>query len=128
MPCCPSSRVRGPWVVAAFSVGDVALFGRASAGGVTGPARGALIPGFVEAKGAAIDAVALGASISGAGPTAFAIVDSGETAGRVATAMCDAYARHGVACNTIVTTIDEQGTIVRSLSERGDGHLETTGS
>ena len=115
-------------MVAACFTGDIALFGRSIDDRIAEPARGMLIPGFVEAKRAALDAGALGASISGAGPTAFAIVDSEETASRVATAMCDAYARHGVACNTIVTTIDEQGTIVRSLSERAGGHLETTGS
>ena len=36
------------------------------------PARASLMPGFVDAKRAALEAGALGASISGAGPTAFA--------------------------------------------------------
>ena len=115
-------------MVAACFMGDLALFGRAIDDRIAEPARGALIPGFAEAKRAAIDTGALGASISGAGPTAFAIVDTDETAVRVAAAMCDAYARHGVACNTIVTTIDEQGTIVRALHERADERLTATGS
>jgi len=115
-------------MVAACFMGDLALFGRAIDDRIAEPARGALIPGFVEAKRAALDTGALGASISGAGPTAFAIVDTDETAVRVAAAMCDAYARHGVACNTIVTTIDEQGTIVSPLLERDDERLTPAGS
>lgn len=115
-------------MVAACYADDLALFGRAIDDRIAEPARGALIPGFAEAKRAALDAGALGASISGAGPTAFAIVGPRTDADRVATAMSDAYARHGVACNTIVTTIDEQGTIVNELRERVDEGLPTTGS
>lgn len=110
-------------MVAACFTGDLALFGRAIDDRIAEPARGALIPGFAEAKRAALDAGALGASISGAGPTAFAVVGDAEAAGRVATAMCDAYARHGVACNTIVTRIDEEGTIVSALPEQADERL-----
>ena len=115
-------------MVAACFLDDLALFGRAIDDRIAEPARGALIPGFVEAKRAAIQAGALGASISGAGPTAFAIADTAETASRIAVAMCDAYASHGVACNTIVTTIDEQGTIVSALPECDDERPHTTRS
>ena len=115
-------------MVAACYAGDLALFGRAIDDRIAEPARGALIPGFVEAKRAALDAGALGASISGAGPTAFAIVGPETGAHRVADAMREAYARHGVACNTIVTTIDEQGTIVHAIRERVDERFPTIGS
>ena len=115
-------------MVAACFMSDLALFGRAIDDRIAEPAREILIPGFVEAKHAAIRAGALGASISGAGPTAFAIADTAETASRVATAMCDAYARHCVECNTIVTTIDESGTIVSALAERDTDGLHTTRS
>ena len=54
-------------MVAACFMGDLALFGRSIDDRIAEPARGTLIPGFAEAKRAAIDAGALGASISGAG-------------------------------------------------------------
>ena len=102
-------------LVAACFTDDLALFGRAIDDRIAEPARAALIPGFVEAKIAALAAGALGASISGAGPTAFAIVDEQERAVHVAAAMRAAYARHGVNCTTTVTEIDLQGTIVSRL-------------
>jgi homoserine kinase len=93
---------------------DVALFGRAIDDRIAEAARAPLLPGFVEAKRAALHAGACGASISGAGPTAFAVVESVESAERVAVAMREAYAAAGVTCTTVVTTVDEEGTHVRT--------------
>ena len=101
-------------VVACFT-NDVVLFGRALDDRIAEPARAALIPGFAEAKRAALDAGALGASISGAGPTAFAIADNAECARSIAIAMHAAYAALGIECTTAVTEIDMQGTIVNAL-------------
>jgi homoserine kinase len=102
-------------MVAACYANDLALLGRALDDRLAEPARAALLPGFLDAKGAALGAGALGASISGAGPTAFAIVGDVHGAGRVAAAMHAAYARHGVACTTRVTEVDSQGTTVRAI-------------
>lgn len=99
-------------MVAACFLDDLALFGRAIDDRIAEPARAELIPGFAQAKRAALDAGALGASISGSGPTAFAITGDVTMATRVAAAMHDAYAGEGVACRTIVTEIDRQGVIV----------------
>lgn len=96
-------------MVAACYTGDVALFGRAIDDRIAEPARGALMPGFASAKRAALDAGAFGASISGAGPTIFAVVDRDTTAADVAAAMRAAYEGHGVACTTRVTRVDERG-------------------
>lgn len=60
------------------------------------PQRAALIPGFARVKSAALEAGALGASISGSGPSVFALVDSDETAGRVRAAMVEAFKSSGV--------------------------------
>jgi homoserine kinase len=102
-------------MVAACYANDLALLGRALDDRLAEPARAALLPGFSDAKVAALDAGALGASISGAGPTAFAIVDDVKGAERVAAAMHAAYARHGVACTTRVTEVDSQGATVRAV-------------
>ena len=99
-------------MVAACFSDDIRLFGRALDDRIAEPARAPLLPGFQDAQRAAMDAGALGASISGSGPTSFAIVDSIARAERVASAMQKAYSRHGLASKATVTTIDEQGTLV----------------
>lgn len=104
-------------MVAACFTDDLALFGRAIDDRIAEPARAALIPGFADAKRAACDAGALGASISGAGPTGFAVVGDDETGARVAAAMTSAYASHGLACTTIVTGIDANGVVVTQLND-----------
>jgi homoserine kinase len=102
-------------MVAACYADDLALFGRALDDRYAEPARAPLIPGFVEAKRAALEAGALGASISGAGPSTFAVVASAETAKHVALAMQAAYDRVGVECSTRVAAVDQDGTIVRAV-------------
>jgi homoserine kinase len=102
-------------IVAALFEEDLALLGRAMDDRIAEPARAGLIPGFLEAKKAALEAGALGASISGAGPTSFALCDSDVGAQRVAHAMRHAYEEAGVAALVRVTRIDPQG--VRSETE-----------
>jgi homoserine kinase len=60
------------------------------------PQRAPLIPGFAEVKAAALQQGALGASISGSGPSVFALVTSEQTAARVRDAMESAFRRQGV--------------------------------
>jgi homoserine kinase len=100
--------------VAACYRGDLALLGRAIDDRIAEPARASLLPGFAAAKLAAMTAGALGASISGAGPTSFALVDGESTAALVATAMRDAYERAGVECSSHVTQVDPNGAVVRT--------------
>ena len=102
-------------MVAACYGDDLPLFGRALDDRYAEPARASLIPGFVETKRAALEAGALGASISGAGPSSFAVVNDAETANRVALAMRAAYDALGIACSTRLATVDQDGTIVRAI-------------
>ena len=102
-------------MVAACYTDDLVLFGRSIDDRIAEPARASLIPGFIEAKRAAIEAGALGVSISGAGPTAFAIADDLQRANDVAAAMHASYARQDIECRTTVTGIDMDGTIVTAL-------------
>jgi homoserine kinase len=71
----------------AFATGDGALLGRALDDRYAEPRRASLIPQFREMKQAALDAGAFGCSISGSGPTLFAIARDAETAKACATAM-----------------------------------------
>jgi homoserine kinase len=97
-------------MVAACFEGDLALLGRAIDDRIAEPARATLLPGFADAKRAALAAGALGASISGAGPTAFAFA-RGDAAAAVATAMASAYEKAGVSCRIRVTEIDRVGAL-----------------
>jgi homoserine kinase len=104
-------------LVAALSTGDYELLGRAIDDRIAEPVRTALLPGFREAKQAALAAGALGCSISGSGPSVFALV-RGEVVGqRVSQAMAGAYAQCGQRCQVRVTRVDQEGARVIS---RGD--------
>lgn len=76
----------------AFAVGDGALLRRALDDRYAEPRRAALIPHFHDVKRAALDAGAFGCSISGSGPTIFAIAENEAAASRCAAAMQDAFA------------------------------------
>jgi homoserine kinase len=100
-------------IVAACYTGDVVLLGRAIDDRIAEPARAPLLPGFLAAKRAALTAGAHGVSISGAGPSAFAVVSDDATARAVAAAMRTAYVAAGLECVTRVTHVDLEGAIVR---------------
>lgn len=105
-------------MVAALYEGDVRRFGQAIDDRIAEPARAALLPGFADAKRAALDTGAFGASISGSGPTIFAVCDDEGVAARVVGAMRDAYRSRGVATDGRVAQIDGEG--VRVETEQGD--------
>ena len=96
-------------MVAAACSGDLALFGRAIEDRIAEPARAPMLPGFTDAKRAALEAGALGCSISGSGPTAFAVAPDEQTGQSVAAAMIEAYRSFGVEASARVTTADLQG-------------------
>jgi homoserine kinase len=97
------------WMVAALHRSDVGAFGRAIQDAIAEPVRAPLLPGFTEAKTAALETGAAGCSISGAGPSAFAVTDDPKTGSRIGEAMCAAYARRGVAATWRVAQVDQLG-------------------
>jgi homoserine kinase len=96
-------------IVAALASSDYALLGRAIDDRIAEPARAGLLPGFREAKAAALQAGALGCSISGSGPSVFALVQGREIGLAVGQAMEKAYQACGLTSNTRVVRVDEQG-------------------
>lgn len=72
------------------------------------PQRRQLIPGFMAVRQAALDAGALGCSISGAGPTVFAWAPE-TVAQRVSEDMVEQFARHGVPTDPWIVPIDSAG-------------------
>lgn len=70
------------------------------------PRRAPLVPGFARVKQAALDHHALGASISGAGPSMFGWYENREDAERAAEAMAAAFAEEGIASDSLVSPIN----------------------
>lgn len=102
-------------VVAGFYTGDMSLLRGALIDTIIEPARAALIPGFYAVKQAALDAGALGTSISGGGPSVFALVDELETAHTVADAMQGALTTEGIESDQWVSKINTHGAVIESM-------------
>ena len=73
------------------------------------PRRAALIPGFAEVKRAALENGALGASISGAGPTVFGWFADAATAESAGKAMVAAFAAAGLNADAFVSPVAAEG-------------------
>ncbi len=85
--------------------GDASLVRRGLKDVLVEPRRASLIPGFAGVKQAALDCHALGASISGAGPSVFAWFESKEEALKGASSMAQAFANAGLQSDTLVSPV-----------------------
>jgi homoserine kinase len=113
-------------LVASLFAGDLGLLSRCLKDVVAEPVRSLLIPGFPSVKQAALDAGALGCSISGSGPSVFALCSSAPIARKVARAMAEAFGRAGLESDTFVSAINTVGPREVTASElptggRGEG-------
>jgi homoserine kinase len=99
-------------LVAGIYKNDVGLMGRALEDRIVEPERAQLIPGYAAAKQSALQAGAAGCSISGSGPSVFALTESEEIAHRVGTAMKDAFAALDITSIPYVSQINATGAIV----------------
>ena len=89
---------------------DFAQIGRSLVDTIAEPRRANLVPGLVAIKRAAAEAGALGCSLSGSGPSIFALCRGRETAARVAAAMTRAVRSEiGGVSQTYVSSIAPQG-------------------
>jgi homoserine kinase len=80
-------------LVAALYTSDLALLSRSLVDSIAEPKRASLVPGFADVKSAAIAAGALGCSLSGSGPSIFALAASREIAQAAGDAMQRAFER-----------------------------------
>jgi homoserine kinase len=78
-------------VVAGLFLNDLSLIGRSLEDRVAEPKRAHLVPGFIAVKAAAVASGALGCSLSGSGPSIFALCASLDGAQRVGEAMHRAF-------------------------------------
>ena len=75
------------------------------------PRRAKLIPGFADAKNAAIKAGAHSMTISGSGPTVFAITNNKQDAIKIEKDMHNAFNKNNIECTTHVTRSSNTGVI-----------------
>jgi homoserine kinase len=85
--------------------GDLALIREGLRDVLVEPRRAALIPGFAAVKAAALDHGALGASISGAGPSVFAWFESRHAAEAAAPAMRSGFVQAGFDARAYVSPV-----------------------
>lgn len=95
--------------VHALHTSDYGLLKRSLHDVIIEPHRSQLIPHFTEVKVAALKHGALGASISGAGPSVFALSHGIEKARNVEKAMRNVYINTGIAFETYVSKINIEG-------------------
>lgn len=96
-------------MIAGLMSSDYSLIGRSMVDFIIEPIRSILIPQFFEVKMAALEAGALGCSISGAGPSIFTFSKGIETAEKVALAMKAEFEKVNISATTYVSKINESG-------------------
>lgn len=96
-------------LVAALYRGDLELLALTLVDHVAEPRRAPLVPGFLEARQAALDAGALGGSLSGSGPSVFALCADLSTAKRAGQAMAARFSERGTPSDIHVSPVASRG-------------------
>lgn len=98
---------------------DAALVRAGLADVLIEPRRASLIPGFARVKQAALDHDALGASISGGGPSVFGWFETRDAAQAAVEAMATAFAEAGCPADAFVAPINSPAAAVVADPARG---------
>ncbi len=96
-------------LIAGLMTPDYDLISRSLVDVIIEPVRSILIPEFNEVKQAALDAGALGCSISGSGPSMFALSRDADTAEQIGAAMQQAFLAVGITSEAYVSEINQEG-------------------
>ncbi len=102
-----SGNVAG--LIAGLLTSDYGLISRSMHDYIVEPTRSILIPGYNEVKDAVMDLGALGAGISGSGPSIFALSKDKITAEKIALKMKSVYAGFRIESETYVSKINQAG-------------------
>ena len=96
-------------LIAGLYTNDYDLIGRSLQDVIVEPLRGPFIPQFDLVKKSALENGALGAGISGSGPSIFAISRGNEIAEKVAKGMCEIFNATEIAYEIHVSAINSEG-------------------
>lgn len=106
-------------LVAGLMKGDAGLVGKCVEDVIVEPARAHLVPGFYDVKNAALKAGATGCSLSGSGPSLFAVTSSMKEARAIASAMVKTFSHSAhVKCNVFISRTNMSGASILSKSSR----------
>ncbi len=98
--------------VLATYTSDISLLRRCLTDEIIEPQRASLIPHFYEVKQAAIQKGALGCSISGAGPSIFALCDNSLIAEETAKSMAGVFIKNKIEATYFTSKINHEGALV----------------
>jgi homoserine kinase len=101
--------------VAGCASNDIDLIGRSLRDVIIEPQRAASVPCFAGVKAAAMEADALGCSLSGSGPSIFALCRDA-VAADVVSAMQKSCSAQGYECQSWISPLDAPGAIVESAT------------
>ncbi|MDP3764950.1 MAG: homoserine kinase [Nanoarchaeota archaeon] len=96
-------------IIAAIMKGNVQLLGNNIQDIIVESARAKLIPGFYDVKKAALDAGAYGSSISGSGPSVFAVTDDKKQAESIGKAMMESFSRQNIESEVYISRVSSEG-------------------
>ena len=97
-------------MITALHRSDLDLLGRSISDALVEPIRAPLVPGFAEVQRAALEAGALGCSLSGSGPSVFAFAASDEQARALAARMCERFrSAAGLECDSFAGGVNMRG-------------------
>ncbi len=99
-------------LVTALFTSDLELLQRSLRDVVIEPQRSKLIPGFTQVQESAMKAGALGCSISGAGPSIFALCGNSFVAENAGTAMQQVFAEKGIESDLFLSGINQAGAVL----------------
>jgi homoserine kinase len=99
-------------LVAGLITKNISLINRSFNDIIVEPIRSKLIPGFDEIKNRALESGAIGCSISGSGPSVFALSGNFVDAGSIAKAMSDVFKKNNLECDVFVSKINRSGSVI----------------
>lgn len=102
-------------LVHALHTNDLALLGEAIVDDIVEPCRARLIPGYLDAKAACCEAGALACSISGSGPTTFALAGSQTRAQALLEILEECFTLAGVPGKGLVDQVGGPARVVSTL-------------
>jgi len=106
-------RVGG--LIAGLYSSDYELIGSSLQDIIVEPVRSVLIPGFYAVKQAAMENGALGCSISGSGPSVFALCGPDVDPQKIGDAMRNAFGRIDIQASVYISAVNEKGPMILDL-------------
>ena len=101
-------------IVVGFMKKDSTLIGKSIIDVIVEPARQHMIPGFSKVKKNALNAGALGVTISGAGPSVIAFANKSSNLKKISSSMAKGFATANKKCEIVICRPSKGGTVIKN--------------